>query len=95
VAPAVPGLYFLGVHQPQVSLVDQGGGVERLARLLVRQLLRGQPAQLVVASGNNCSAVRRSPCLMAFRIRVTSLIGCTSRHATPDASSLSMIDHAG
>ena len=34
--------------QPQVGLVDQGGGLERLAGLLLRQPLRGEPAQLVV-----------------------------------------------
>ena len=33
---------------PEVRLVDQGRGLERLARLLVGQLLRGQLAQLVV-----------------------------------------------
>ena len=36
------------VHQPQVRLVDQGGGLERLARLLLGQLLGRQLAQLVV-----------------------------------------------
>src|SRR5262249_14521291 len=36
------------VHQAQVGLVDQGGGVEGLSRLLVRQLLDGQLAQFVV-----------------------------------------------
>jgi len=34
--------------QPQIRVVDQGGGVERLPRLLAGQLRRGQPAQLVV-----------------------------------------------
>ena len=38
----------VGVHQPQVGLVDQGGGLERLARLLLGQPLRRQLAQLVV-----------------------------------------------
>ena len=37
-----------GVHQPQVRLVDQGRGLERLAGLLLGQLLGGQLAQLVV-----------------------------------------------
>ena len=36
------------IHQPQVRLVDQGRRLERLAGLLLGQLLRGQPAQLVV-----------------------------------------------
>ena len=34
--------------QPEVRLVDQGGGLERLAGLLLRQPLGGQLAQLVV-----------------------------------------------
>ena len=39
---------LLDVHQPQVGLVDQGRGLERLARLLLGQPLRRQLAQLVV-----------------------------------------------
>ena len=38
----------LGIDQPEVGLVDQGGGLEGLPRLLLGQLLRGQFAQLVV-----------------------------------------------
>ena len=38
----------LAVDQPQVRLVDQGRGLERLARLLLGQLARRQLAQLVV-----------------------------------------------
>ena len=38
----------LAVHQPEVRLVDQGRGLERLAGLLLGQLLGGQLAQLVV-----------------------------------------------
>ena len=41
-----PGL--LGADEPQVRLVDQGGGLERLAGLLLRELLGGQLAELVV-----------------------------------------------
>src|SRR4051794_27062111 len=37
--------------EPQVRLMDQGRGVERLARLLVRQPLGGQLAQLIVDQG--------------------------------------------
>jgi hypothetical protein len=48
VAPAVPVLDLVHVHQPEVRLVDQGGGLEGLARLLLGQLLRRQPAQLLV-----------------------------------------------
>ena len=38
----------LAADQPQVGLVDQGGGLERLAGLLLGQLLGRQLAQLVV-----------------------------------------------
>ena len=38
----------LGIDQPQVRLVDQGRGLERLAGLLLGQPLGGQLAQLVV-----------------------------------------------
>ena len=34
--------------EPQVRLVDQGGGVQRLARLLLGELLRRELAELVV-----------------------------------------------
>jgi hypothetical protein len=35
-------------HEPQVRLVDQGCGVQRLSRLFLGQLLGGEPAQFVV-----------------------------------------------
>ena len=35
-------------HQPQVRLMNQGSRVQRLARLLVRELRGGESAQLVV-----------------------------------------------
>ena len=38
----------LAADQPQVRLVDQGGGLQRLAGLLLGQLLGRQLAQLVV-----------------------------------------------
>jgi hypothetical protein len=38
----------LGVHQAEVGLLDQGGGLERLAGLLLGQLRRCQLAQLVI-----------------------------------------------
>ena len=42
------GCGLVAVHQPQIGLVDQGRGLERLAGLLLGQLLGGQLAQLVV-----------------------------------------------
>jgi hypothetical protein len=48
VFPGVPVLRVVHAGQAQVGFVDQRRGVEGLARLLLRQLLGGQPAQLVV-----------------------------------------------
>src|SRR5262249_57440371 len=47
VAAAVP-VPFQATHQAEISLVDQGGGLESLSGLLVGQFLGGQPAQLLV-----------------------------------------------
>ena len=47
-AAAVPIARASRSDQPQVRLVDQGGGLERLPGLLLRQPLGGQLAQLVV-----------------------------------------------
>jgi hypothetical protein len=41
----------LAIDQPQVRLVDQGGGLERLARLLLGQTPGGEFSQLVVNQG--------------------------------------------
>ena len=45
---AVPLLSLPDVPQPQVGLLDQSGGLERLARGLMGQALRRQLAQLAV-----------------------------------------------
>ena len=45
-AVPVPGL--ISAHQPEIGLVDQGGGLERLARLLLRHPLGRQLAQPVI-----------------------------------------------
>ncbi len=47
-APTVPALDFGRVDQPEIRLVDQGRGLERLPGLLLRQLHGGQLAQFVV-----------------------------------------------
>jgi hypothetical protein len=44
-------LGLLDIHKPQVGLVDQGGGLQRLPGLLPGQLLRGELAQFVVHQG--------------------------------------------
>ena len=60
------------IYKPNVSLMDQGGGLERLLRRRVGHPGGGQVAQLVVHSGSNCSAAARSPSSMDFSMRVTS-----------------------
>ena len=45
---AIPGLGRIGAHQPEICLVDQGCGLERLAGGLTRQPGGGQPAQLIL-----------------------------------------------
>jgi hypothetical protein len=46
--PAMPRRGLVAADQPQIRLVDQGGGLERLPQLLGRQPLRRQLAQFVV-----------------------------------------------
>ena len=58
VAPAVPVLGLVHVDQPEIRLVDQGRGLERLAGLLLGQLLGGQAAQL---ARRPAGAVARRP----------------------------------
>src|SRR5262245_23970779 len=48
VAAAIPPLHLLGVHQPQIGLVDQSGRLDGLAWFLLGQLLGRQLAQLIV-----------------------------------------------
>ena len=68
-------------HQPQVSLVDQGRGLEGLAGLLLGQLLRGQLAELVVDQREELLGGLGSPCSIAERIRVTSVMARRSSRA--------------
>src|SRR5262249_36779659 len=46
--PAVPILRFIGIHQAQVSLVNQGRRFQRLPRLFLSQFLGRQFAQLII-----------------------------------------------
>src|SRR5262249_43632476 len=48
VSPAVPDPVRVAADQPQVGLMHQGRGLERLTRRLAGQLLSSQAAQLVV-----------------------------------------------
>ena len=43
---AVPVLFAPAIHQPQIRLMDQGGGLKRLPRLLLGEFLSGQLSQL-------------------------------------------------
>ena len=58
--------------QPEVGLVDQGGGLERLAGLLLRQPLGGELAQLVVDQRQESLGGLRVALLDGARMRVTS-----------------------
>ena len=48
VAAAIPPLGLLAIDEPEVGLVDQGGGLERLPRLLLGEPLLGEPPELAV-----------------------------------------------
>src|SRR5262245_46133474 len=47
-AAAVPVLRFLPFHQAEIGFMNKSRGLERLARSLLRQLLRRQLAKFVV-----------------------------------------------
>ena len=44
-------LGFVGVDEPHVRFMNQGGGLQGLAGLLLRQALGGEPPQFVVHQG--------------------------------------------
>ena len=46
--PTLPVQRIVRIHQAQIGFMDEGSGLEGLARLLVGQLLRGELTQLVV-----------------------------------------------
>jgi len=60
------------VHQPEIGLVHQGRGLERLPGLLVSQPSRRQLAAAPRTSAATVLAACGSPCSMADRMRVTS-----------------------
>ena len=75
VATAVPALKVICVHQPQISFVDQGRGLERLARASPGQSLGGQTcATRHRPAAGSCSAAEGSPCSIAEMMRITSFI---------------------
>ena len=51
VAPAVPPVRLAPADEPQIGLVDQGGRLQGVAGLFVREPGGGQAAQLLVHSG--------------------------------------------
>jgi len=50
-AATVPVLDHVGIDQSDIGLVDQGGGLERVARFLPRQLLTGELAEFLIDQG--------------------------------------------
>lgn len=64
-SPAIPMLLLRHVHQPDVRFVDQRGGIERLTRFLLGELLRRQRSQLIVDQGQE----------LLSRLRVTLFDG--------------------
>jgi hypothetical protein len=59
VPASFPLRFLLAVHQPDVRLVHQRRGLDRLPGLLLSQLLRGQLAQPVVNERQQlCGGVR-------------------------------------
>jgi hypothetical protein len=65
-SPSVPLLLVLGTHQPQVRLMHERRGLERLAGLLLGQPRGSQFAQLVIDEwqkllcGPQCATISRS-----------------------------------
>ena len=47
VGPVLPA-HALVIHEPQVSFVDQGGGLQTVAGALPPQVVPGEPAQFVI-----------------------------------------------
>jgi hypothetical protein len=63
VRPILP-VHALRIDQPQVSLVDEGSGLEAVARSFTAHAPSGDPLQLVVDKGGESSergVVARSP----------------------------------
>ena len=74
VAAAVPELGRIAPDQPEKGLVDQGRRLKCLPGLLLRELPCSQLAELVVDQGQELLGAFGSPCSMAERRRVTSLM---------------------
>jgi len=63
VRPILP-VYVLCIHQPQVGLVDEGGGLEAVARSFPADAPAGDPLQLLMDKGSQSGErglVARSP----------------------------------
>ena len=86
VAAAVPAAVGVAADQPQVGLVDQGGGLERLPGLLLRQPPGGQPAELVVDQRQQALGGLGVALLHGREGWVTSVIGCSSAGVPPSTS---------
>ena len=63
VRPILP-VHVLRIHQPQVGLMDEGGGLEAVARSFAAHAPSGDPLQLLVDEGSQSGErglVARSP----------------------------------
>jgi hypothetical protein len=63
VRPILP-VHVLRIYQPQVSLVDEGGGLQAVARSFAAHAPSGDPLQLLVDEGSQSSEralVARAP----------------------------------
>ena len=72
-SPAVPVLRLLLIHEPEIGLVNQRRGLERLAWGFAGQPLGGQLRSSSYTSGSNWAAACGSPCSMADRMCVISV----------------------
>ena len=62
---AIPGPVLFPSHEPEVGLINQGGRLERLARLLLGQLSGSQLPQLVIDQRQQVLRGGRIACLTA------------------------------
>ena len=60
---AVPVLSLFRIHEPEIGFMDQGRGLQRLAGILLRHLLRRQLPQFVVNERQQLFGSPRIPLL--------------------------------
>src|SRR5262249_5161387 len=80
VATAAPILGFGHVHEAEVGLMNQGGGLESLTGFSCAILSAASLRSSLQTKGNSCAAAWDSPFSMALRIRVTSAMARIVHH---------------